>query len=159
MNLEFLPKQMEPQARPEKPPRPTGARLSQEMLVNMALGGDSQETRKMLERAVLEAVSEHFKYNPKPYLDVLKEPPYSIDLNDPNTPGLANLTQKTSDMLAQKPEWKALITRAKETAIQTQKPLSGDFGAEAYALVSDAATDAIRRIHAERERAASQPEA
>jgi hypothetical protein len=159
MNLELMPNVGQPKPKQESSPKPTGARLSQEMLVNMVLGGDSQETRKLLERSVLQAVSEHFKYNPKPYLDVLKEPPYSIDLNDPNTPGLANLAQKAMDMLSQKPEWKALQAKAKDTALKTQKPLGEEFGAELYALVTDATTDAIRRIAADRERAANQPEA
>jgi hypothetical protein len=63
------------------------------------------------------------------------------------------------DMLSQKPEWKALQAKAKDTALKTQKPLGEEFGAELYALVTDATTDAIRRIAADRERAANQPEA
>jgi len=154
-----MPARNTPQPKPEKMPKPTGARLSQEMLVNMVLGGDSQETRKLLERSVLQAVTEHFKFSPKPYLSVLKEPPFAVDLNNPNTPGLSNLTQKALDILSQKPEWKNLVARAKETAVKTQKPLKEEFGAELYALVADATTDAIRRIAADREREANQPEA
>jgi hypothetical protein len=159
MNIDRLPAKQMPQPKLEKAPKSTGARLGQEMLVNMIVGGDSQVTRKMLEHMVHQAVIEHSKYNPRPYLDVLHEPPFSVDLNDPNTPGLSNLTQKTVNELSQRPEWKALVARAKEAAAKTQKPLSPDFGAELYALVADATTDAIRRIAADRERNANQPQA
>jgi len=152
MNIDRTPAQPAPRPKAERTPKPTGARLAQEMLVNLVVGGDSQETRKLMERAVLQAVAEHFKFSPKPYLGVLREPPFSVDLNNPNTPGLSNLTQKAVDVLSQKPEWKALVARAKDTATKTQKPLSADFGAELYALVADATTDAIRRIAADRER-------
>lgn len=157
MNIDRMPVRQTPQTEKVRTPRPAGPKLAQEMLVNMAIGGDSQQTRKLLERAVLQAVTEHFKLNPKPYLDVLKEPPFKVELNNPNTPGLANLAQRVLDILSQNPEWKKAIRRAKDTALETQKPLGPELGDEVYALLADATTDAIRKIAADQ--SAGRPEA
>lgn len=151
-----------PEALPAIPKKPkaergetkkTGQQLAHEMLVNLAMGGDAQETRKMLELSVLQSINEHFKFNPKKYLDVLKEPPFLVDLNDPNTPGLKNLAQLVSNELSMRPEWKAMSKRIKEAAMKG--PLSADLGAEAYALIADATTDAIRKAHDQQTREAA----
>lgn len=134
----------------------TGQQLTQEMLVNMTIGGDAGETRKMLELSVLQAVSEHFKFNPKKYLEVLKEPPFKVELNDPNTPGLQNLAQLVSHELSTRPEWKALLKRTKDSALKNAGPLNEELGFEAYALISDATTDAIRKAHDQQSKEATE---
>jgi len=153
---------MTPEALPSVPKKPktergetkkTGQQLAHEMLVNLAMGGDAQETRKMLELSVLQSVTEHFRYNPKKYLDILKEPPFQVDLNNPNTPGLKNLAQLVSNELSMRPEWKALSKRIKEAA--AKGPLGSDLSAEAYNLISDATTDAIRKAHDQQTREAA----
>lgn len=155
---------LRPEAGPKAPQKPkaergekrrTGQQLTQEMLVNMAIGGDAGETRKMLELSVLQAVSEHFKFNPKKYLDVLKEPPFKVELNNPNTPGLQNLAQMVSHELSTRPEWKALLKRTKDSAAKNAGPISDELGFEAYALISDATTDAIRKAHDQQSREAA----
>lgn len=122
-----------------------GQRLAHEMLTGMALG-DATNTRKSLERSVLESVSDHLKHNPKKYLDILKEPPYLVDLENPNTPGLANLAQLVSHDLSMREGWKALLKRAKNKS-EAGLGVDPETSAEAYAMIADATTDSIRAAY------------
>lgn len=140
-------------------PKNPGAGMAQEVIASKLLGADSHETRRMIERTVLMAVEEHLKHNPKPYLKVLKEPPFKVDLDDPNAPGLANLTQRVLNLVNRRPEYRKLMEEARTEAIQARRPLGADYGAALYALIADATTDAIRQIAAEQEASRRRPEA
>ncbi len=149
MNLDMLPnKYVRPTKKTENQNSVTGERLVFEMLTQMSLG-DASQARKALERSVLQVIQENLKKIPKTMLDMLKQPPYAIDLESGDSPGLQNFTQLVSNTLSMDERWKDRLQQAKKSTEAGGRP-DLDTCSELYRSITKATQAALRAAYEKR---------